>query len=418
MKPTAVPRYASVAGAIVQLNVKLALKTPKREVAAWVRRKAEQLGPTYIKLGQFVSSRRDIFGEEVTTALASLRDNVAPARVDGVDDPRIDDFDPVPLASASIGQVHTATLRSNKRRIIAKITRPHVGTLIQQDLAFVRGALQVMQWCGMQNIDDTIDLVNNFESNVLEEVQMSREAANMRDFQEAYGELEGIKIPRLYENNNNNKKNNILIMEYVPSTSVLKFGDAKFKKEMAAKLMTFFVRQLVVEGLVHGDPHDGNMGVLPDGSLVLYDFGNVVRVSEQERQVLKEVLYYLVVRNKQGVIQSLKELGIQVLDEALLSKYIDLYIEYLQTIDFTKFTAGMLEDAPTHNMQLPLKLNDKIFRLIRVFGILEGTCKQLDPEFNYFDVLGPELLIDETFVMYKAQKDLMSLLPTLFGRRR
>lgn len=404
-------RYSKVLSTVIGLNARIITKVPKRDIAIWMRDKIEDLGPTYIKIGQFVSSRTDIFGSEVTDAFASLRDNIKPmsptesvvALQPLLESDEFKTIDITPFASASIGQVHHATLKDNTRAII-KIKRKDIDLQVKHDVEFLIGILNVLKFIHFENIQDTIDLVKDFEKTVMEEIDFEREINNIKLFSRVYKQRPNVIIPSVYSKLCNSST---IVMEYVESEDLSKFkGD---RKELAYRTMDTFIRQLIDDGIVHGDPHSGNIGVNKTGALVLYDFGNIIKLNQQERHILKEIIYYLLVGNKSGIITAVQTLGIKVLDEALLYKYIDLYIEYLKTIDISQF--AIIQQGP--QVKLPLKLTEKVFKLIRVYGILEGTCKELDPKFNYFDLLPSymtDIFFDEDFILYKASSDLQSLM--------
>jgi predicted unusual protein kinase regulating ubiquinone biosynthesis (AarF/ABC1/UbiB family) len=125
---------------------------------------------------------------------------------------------------------------------------------------------------------------------------------------------------------------------------------------------------------------------------------------------MKEMIYQLLVGNNRGVSDTLKKLGVRVLDEASLDAYIDLYRDYMRTIDVKSMQQIMSTSATS---EIPLQLTDKFVRLIRVYGMLEGSCKAIFPEFNYFDLLDnyiDDLFFDEEFMMYKVSEDVRTLM--------
>lgn len=403
-------RYARTVSTVIEFNAKTVNNVPKKELAQWLSVRMESLGPTYIKIGQFMSSRKDIFGDEYVEAFASLRDRVRPMDPSEVsyvfknslDMKEFKHVDPTPIASASIGQVHRGQLKNGKE-VIIKIRRPNVGTMIKEDTQFLLYILSLLKYLNLENIEDSIELINDFERNIIKEVDFRNELENLKKFRAMYKGNTTFVIPRVYSRLSSE---DAIVMEYVESKDVQTYtGD---KKVLANKLMDFFINQLITHGYIHGDPHPGNMGVTSSGAIVLYDFGNIITVSDGERQRLKELIYFLLLRNKDGVINSLQKLGIKVLDVQEMYNYIDLYIEYLQTIDISKLSKT---HGPT--VKLPLKFTDKVFRLVRVYGALEGACKELDKNFNYFDLLSNyigDIFMDEEFIRFKVVADTSSLL--------
>lgn len=398
-------KYSRTLSTLVKLNVKLATNVPKPQIARWLSTEFEALGPTYIKIGQFISSRKDIFGDEFSNELSSLRDKVAQINEQdlrtildqNLDMSKFKHIDKVPIASASIGQVHRATLKNGKH-VIVKVKRPNVDAIIKEDVQFLLSTLSLMSFFNMENIQSSIDLLTDFEKNIMNEVDFKHEVENMKKFHKLYHDDRNIIVPYVYKSLSND---NVIVMDYIDSNSILDYqGD---KKKLSLRLMDFFVSQLVEYGAIHGDPHAGNMGITADGAIVLFDFGSVIYISNKDRLRMKELVYQLLVNNKKGVVATLKNLGIKIKDESALTSYIDSYINYMRTIDIS-----ILQSSHNPSSKLPLQLTDDLFRLIRVYGILEGTCKDLNPKFNYFDVLQnyiTDILLDEDFIMYKIATD-------------
>lgn len=399
---------------LFELNVKLALKTPKRDLGKWVSTKLQDLGPTYIKIGQFMSSRKDIFGGEFVSELSKLRDKVNPMEThefyqtinEHLDTSQFKFIDPVPLASASIGQVHKAKLLNGKD-VIVKVKRPGIADMIKDDIKFIHNVLSILQMFRLENVEDSIDMINDFEKNVLNEVNFDLEMKHLQRYLEIYKSNEGVTIPRLYKKLSSQY---VIVMEYVPSQNIYEYDGNR--KNMSYRLMDVFISQLIMHGLVHGDPHAGNIGYDESkDSIVLYDFGNVIEIEDIERQRMKELIYQLVIGNKTAVMGLLTKLDMKILDKKLMSEYIDKYIDYLKTIDISQ-----LKSSNGPSIKLPLKFSDKVFRLVRTYGIMEGICKDLNPKFNYFDLLFNyinELILDEQFLVYKASNDLTSVLDSL-----
>lgn len=405
---------------VVQLNWKILRKAPKKDIAQWMSKELENLGPTYIKVGQFISTRRDIFGKDISEEFANLRDNVSPLtpeEVNSVIKPLLDNkvitgIVPKPLASASIGQVHKGIIE-NKHRVVIKIRRPNIEKDIKKNISFLVQVLSVLQVVDtIPNIDDTVEILRDFEVGILKEVDFQNEVNNILLFRSIYKDSEDIYIPRVYKRYCNS---DVIVMENVPSMSVTAYtGD---RAKLARTILQSFIEQLIQTGTVHGDPHPGNIGVLQDGRIVLYDFGNVVHINYEDRQYLKELIYYLLVSNKSAIITTLKRLQITITNERDMNSYIDAYIDYMKTLDINKInpaniSASMGSTDGSMNNRMPFKLTGNFFRLLRVFGALEGLCKELDPKFNYFDVLQnyvSDILFDQDFIVYKTRADFISL---------
>jgi predicted unusual protein kinase regulating ubiquinone biosynthesis (AarF/ABC1/UbiB family) len=378
-------------------------------LGSWLVNEFQQLGPTYIKIGQFISSRKDIFGTDFSLCFDVLRDRVNPIPKIDIDELLLPVKDALfvedkHMASASIGQVHKAKSKKSGKELIVKIKRPNIEKTIHDDLDFLKNVVQLMINFDFYNAKNTMVMLKEFEEYLLQEVDFELEAQNLKLFYDTYAVAldQKVKIPYFVSKLSSK---DIIVMEYVFDIGLDNYnGD---KKAAARMLMNFFIKQLVDYGVIHGDPHKGNIGITPDGRVILYDFGSIITFDKEERYVLKELVYMLIVGNKSGIMKLLTKLGVEIVDREALNIYIDKYIQYMRTIDINVF-----KTIQTDNFELPLKLNGKVFRLLRVYGILEGICKELDPEFNYFDLFDDyvtSLALDEDFLVYKMKQDMITM---------
>jgi predicted unusual protein kinase regulating ubiquinone biosynthesis (AarF/ABC1/UbiB family) len=426
---------------LAQLVARSAIARQQPQLTArWLAARLDRLGPTYIKLGQFAAARKDIFGPEVAGELAALLDRATPVPPERMAValqsvmarfPRVAHIEAEPLATASIGQVHEGRL-SDGTRVVVKVKKPDVEQQIRTDLRFLELVARVAPLLSRDarsqagNKQGLAEVLADVKDNLLAETDFLREASNLRDFYARYSEAPDfagtVVIPRVYLALSDDS---CIVMEYVASAG-LRFKSAAEARDFARRLMAFFVRQLLDGGILHGDPHAGNIGTVAAAGrasagaggtmIVLYDFGSVVRIDERERFVIKELVYLLIARNKYGVAQLLPQLGVTVLSREGLYQYIDAYIEYMQTIDFTRIRALYQPGAA-----LPFRLEGKVLRIVRAFGIVEGVCKGLDADFNYFALLDTYLetaLLDDAFLMHKAGQDAarLSRLPDVLFR--
>lgn len=399
----------------LELNTKLRIqKTPPKELGRWLANRVQHLGPTYVKIGQFISSRSDIFGEDFSEQFVNLRDQVPPMHkheskkiLSSIKSKNnfIASIEESPLASASIGQVHKAK-DSKGNDLLVKIKRSNIQDIVHKDLEFLRSLFTIAQLASVKNMTPTMTIFDDFEIFLKQEISFKLEQQNLVRFFSLYMPEFGaafLKVPRIVRNTSDD---DVIIMEYIHNEGCFDAyqGD---RPELAKQLMRFFIRQLVQYGFLHGDPHKGNMGITTDNKIVLYDFGNVIEISEEERNLLRELIYMLVLGNKQGIVNILTKLGVTIVDKTLVYDYIEKYIEYMKTIDIKVFQ-GMYTPTTT----LPLQFSGKIIRILRVYGTLEGICKELDPTFNYFQLLDDkvmDLAMDVSFVDYKVRKDIMLL---------
>jgi predicted unusual protein kinase regulating ubiquinone biosynthesis (AarF/ABC1/UbiB family) len=359
-----------------------------RAMARTLRTRLVALGPTYVKIGQFVSSREDVFGAAAVVELQGLQDDVPPFAYEHVDRllrespafASLTDVSSEPVAAASIAQVHTARLLrgSSTRTVALKVKRPRVGATMEGDLAMLRGVLGLLTRLGVKNLDGALRVLTDFRDLLREELDFEEEARRCTRFHEAYRGLPGVRVPRAYAELSTS---DVIVMDYVPSdriAHVVKTWRARDKKLLAARIMSLFVEQAMCGHMVHGDPQPGNLGVRADGTIVMYDFGSSVTLSRKRRVLLKLLISQLVSRDHGRALRSMQGLGVSVIDEELSLRYMAMYSDYIVTLDVSKFATD--EPRP------PFVLSKVLLRLMRVFGTLEGVCKQLDPAFDYMAV--------------------------------
>lgn len=378
----------------------------RKSIAAWLCTKLPELGPTYVKIGQFVSSRRDIFGSELSDGMRDMQDNIPRMTIESVRgtiaacaklDGAISRLDDVPIASASIAQVHTATLHDG-RSVVLKVRRPGLHATIRRDLGLLRGIVNVLDAVGAPEAKHSRRVIEDFVSTLVKETDFRAEIDNIKAFRRLYANRRDVVIPAVHEAL---CTDDVIVMDNVPSTRVLSYdGDRAI---LAYRLMSLFLGQVLYRGgIIHGDPQPGNIGVTPEGKIVLYDFGNAIRVSEPYRVRLKLAVFSLVYNNAGDAISALRALGVRVNDEAAAGRYIAMYAKYVRTIDLSVFDIGT-------DRAMPFALTDRLMRITRVFGLLEGVCKRLDDDFDYLSLAAVSwdaFLLDPDFVAAKGTLDL------------
>lgn len=422
-------RHTRLMSSIVELQTRFAMRQSQSQIGAWLCRRISTLGPTYIKMGQFISTRSDIFGKEFTQPFVTLRDRVDRmsrdellAQMQHFVDLRklMIEFDDEPLASASIAQVHKARLRNGKQ-VAIKVRRPGIEDIVKHDLDFIKSILNVLLNISKvgpnsESANHLREFILDFEASIKEEIDFNNEMHNMSAFHNAYNGKEDVVIPKVFKGLCGS---DVLVMEYVPSMDVQNFkGD---KRALAEKMMNIFVGQLLYKGIIHGDPHPGNLGITSDNKLVIYDMGNVIYISPKERQQLKDLIYQLLLGNKEMIAETLEALDMQVTDRKALYKYIDVYINYMKTIDFKALNKAINELQPNGAVEPPIKFPNKFVRLFRTYGIMEGICKELYHGFNYFDLLDTYIdgiFLDDEFLLYKAAADTNKLFDGFFKPRQ
>ena len=275
------------------------------EVAAEAKSLAddlEQLGPTFVKLGQLLSTRPDLLPPAYLTALARLQDKVEPFAFSEVErivaeelgvriSKAFAQFDPAPLAAASLGQVHRAQLRSG-RRVAVKVQRPGVREQIIQDLdalAEIGGFIDAHTEVGEQY--EFARMIEEFRRSVLRELDYIQEGGHLVVFKRNLASFDRLVVPVPIEDYTTSR---VLTMEYVPGTKITALSRAVLLEIDGARLVddlyAAYLKQVLVDGFFHADPHPGNILLTEDGRLALLDLGMVARVTPRVQDALLQVL--------------------------------------------------------------------------------------------------------------------------------
>ena len=375
---------------------------PKKDFGKWLRKALDGSGPTYIKIGQFISNRPDVFSKELAQDLAPLRDNVTPFDFEQVRDKipkEVSNVDPKPIASASIAQVHRATL--NKKPVVLKIKRPGIELQIKEDLQLVKTGVSFLNRIPGFDMTSIMPWLKEFEQGLLSELDFRRELMNIAMFRDMYRDRTDVKIPRPYSRLSTN---DVIVMDYTPSTQVTR----PFKAE---RLINLFLEQLLYEGVIHGDLHTGNLGLDKD-AIVLYDFGNIIQITPQYKTAIQDFVYGVQTENVDAVLDNMIRMGMIVRDRDVTKIFIKQYFEYLRTLDLRSFQINSPEMREKAS-KIPVELDTTTLVILRTYSLLEGLCKELDPEFSYQRIIQRNvemLFLDIDYILYRIQNDSPRLL--------
>ncbi|MEE8408339.1 MAG: AarF/UbiB family protein [Myxococcota bacterium] len=373
----------------------------------------EDLGPTFIKFGQVLSTRPDILPPGFAETLASLQDNCpAMPRGDaelavreGLGRP-IDDlfreFDHEPIASASIAQVHRAVTHDGDE-VAVKIQRPGIRARILKDLDLLAYLARLVEAIVEESgLVAPQDIVEQFESVLLGELDFEREAAMLRLF---HANLEGkdraYVVPRVYDELSSRT---VLSMEFVRGANMTDLGPEYDKKKVVENLFSASFDQLFVDGVFHGDPHPGNAFVLPDNRLVLLDFGCVGQVSFATRETLVALVVSITTRDAETVARLLYRVGVPServsltrLRDACASLF-DSYLRDTTTLANVEASA-LLRDLFDLAARFGIRLPSEYALMARASVTTEGVIRKLDPDLAVLEAIGPYMkrLIEEQF---------------------
>lgn len=377
-----------------------------------IRLVLEDLGPTFVKLGQLASTRSDLLPESIIQELVKLQDQVPPfppaaARSileedlgEPVED-MFERFDDTPVAAASIGQVHLGRLKSGEE-VAIKIQRPGAMQTITRDLSILRdltiSAEKRWVWAKRYQM---VRLVEEFSKSLLAEMDYSREGRNTEKIALQFQNDSHIFIPRIYWQQTSSR---VLTMEYVEGVALSQRELLqKFDmKRIAKRFVNAMLHQMFIEGFFHADPHPGNLLVRKDGSLAFLDFGMVGRLSEDMKDHLSGLIIALMRKNTDSMIRAILHLGLVPDDHDMeeLRRDLDALREEYYDIPFAEIGIGKaLNDlfgvAQRHAIVMPPDLT----LLGKSLLTMEGVIQKLDPALSIIDMAEPfgRKLVKERF---------------------
>lgn len=411
------------------LNWKLWRGEDLRQTGSWLKNQLVELGPAFIKIGQFVSTRSDILPKELNAELKLLQDSIVPipfAEIQSVlheeygnlYDSVFDHFEEEPIATASIGQVHRAVLKQGNKNVVVKIQKPYIGDQIRSDVKILKRICEVFANMGQARAVEFQNILQQYEDFLTGELDYIKEQEHMVQFRNLLQDIT-VVIPEPYTEFTTSR---VLVMEDVPSTKVTDFVNStdllvgKTREQIADEVMDLFLYQIIMCGVVHCDPHPGNIGINEDGQIVLYDFGNVAYLGDNFRanvQQLVVAVYQKDVDEFLDILLQMKILQVQDPIEILEMKSFFVYLfEYLEEVDFQKLRASVLENDVIQQSKSRVKIDPQFISLFRVFSLLDGTCLALNPSFSYLPLLQPyfeDVFKDFEFIDYRIRRDVKKI---------
>ena len=358
---------------IVETRVKWKFRpSARRTIAQKTRQDLTDLGPTFVKIGQYISTREDLFPVEIVEEFSSLQDNVQPFEWVPEDGLAITDIDPQPIAAASLGQVHMC--KYNGKTCVVKVLRPGVREQVQEDLKNLLMITKMLEIINPVGSRDLSIFIRELETMLQMETDYELEAQNTRNFRKNFSDTDWVIVPDVYYSTKN-----ILVMEYVPSEKITE-AKGYSGKSLAWALTKSQIMQVLKTGFFHGDPHPGNVGVV-QGKLVYYDFGMVSEITIKQKKTLMALLFAITNENEEQILSILNNLGIVSSDPTGLRSFVRFFLEYIKKNEITD-TEEIV--AIKNN---PLKVSGSFFYLIRSFGLIEGISKKLDPTYKSSELL-------------------------------
>lgn len=387
--------------------------------AKWLKERLISLGPTYVKIGQFISTRPDVFDSDVVAEMQTMQDAVPSFHASVVKDiiredlgvpvhEMFADFEDVPIASASISQVHRAKLRCNGNKVVVKVQRPFIRDYFDSDfksIGSVLDFLDVVVGSSNRQIKDTKMVVDECYNFMYQELSFQQEVKNMLAYQKALKLMDAdyehdndnnddddrnprirVRIPRIYKSMCTDR---VITMEYMPSNKMNTSSDVRH----STQVMQFFMQTIIKHGIIHGDPHPGNIGYVPGTNLVvMYDLGQMVKLDPVFMRSVKPLMFSIYDRDVKHISKLLVESRTLIptspkFQESQLYPFITQLIQYFENVDFAEFKMSMMQSTILATDLQNFRINPQLIMTMRSLALLEGTCKNIDPSFSYFDAI-------------------------------
>jgi len=369
-----------------------------------VRMAMEELGPSFIKMGQILSTRPDLLPVEFILELEKLQDHVPPFEYTQVEmiietelgtqlDNILKDFEEASLASASIGQVHRARLADGEE-VVVKIQRPDIRKTVEVDLEIMLHLATLMErhlegW----EIQRPTKIVEEFAQTLEKELDYTIEASHMERFAMQFLNDSNVYVPKVYREASTSR---ILTMEYIDGIkaseiALLEEADLD-RSEIARRGLDLIMKQIFVHGFFHADPHPGNIFILPDNVICYLDFGMMGRIGRESRENFADLVMNIVRRDERKITEALLRLTVSEEEpdrhtlERSVSEFMDLHFNRpLKELDLGKLLHQLLDMVAKHRLSVPPDL----FLMIKALSTVEGLGKLLNPDFDVTEQAAP-----------------------------
>jgi predicted unusual protein kinase regulating ubiquinone biosynthesis (AarF/ABC1/UbiB family) len=373
------------------------------------------LGPSYIKLGQWLSSRADLLPQPYLDVLEKLQDDVLPEPFSDVR-PTLEKelgpledifeyFDTSAISGASLGQVYRA--KHKEKDVVVKISRPNIEETIGQNIYILRKLLPFATRFIDENLRFSAEgMLSQFIETVYEEMDYTIEAKNLIQIKNNLKEDKSVIIPKVYLDRTSR---HVITMEYLPGTKVTDIRTLNQNNIDRAKLVyrihRLFFKMLLRHSIFHADPHPGNISVTSNGTIILYDFGMVGRLDDETRRKLVRLYLGLVDKDPVRTTDVLIELGTleTSVDRRLVEKGLELSIQSLHGKKVDRMEVKALQDLANKTLsRFPFRLPKNLALYMRMASILEGIYHYHDVKFQFVRVLvsllEEEGLIKEAYI--------------------
>ncbi len=391
-------RFGRPAGQLEPLADTQAESTARR-----FRRLLDELGPTFVKLGQILSTRADLLPAEFVAELRLLQDSASPipleqvrAQMEAAFGQPVEELfasvEPVPLAAASIAQVHRARTRGGDD-VVVKVQRPGITAQVNADLAVLRALARLLEATVEETgISSPVGIVEEFDKAIHEELDFVHEAANVRAFAATHAARPALRIPRVFDELTTST---VLTLEYLDGSRLVQADLSPERRQALAKVVVdASFQQLFVDGLFHADPHPGNFLLLPGDVVGLLDFGLVGRLTRAMQETLVLLSVAVALKDSDSVARLLYRMGapdtranlagFRADVETLLQTHLPT-ARTLAEVDTRHLLTDLLDLAVKYRIRIPREYA----LLSRAAVAVEGLLRQLAPDLDILAVSLP-----------------------------
>jgi ubiquinone biosynthesis protein len=374
----------------------------------------EELGPTFVKFGQIMSTRTELLPPELIEELKKLQDHAKPLAFSEVREvieqnfPNADEWfwkiDENPVASASIAQVHSAILKDGTK-VALKVQRPGIGELIETDIGILQSMAERIETVFPETrVYNPVGMVNDFAHQIRKELDFTRDGRNADRMARNFRDVSGIRFPKIYWEYSSPQ---IMVMDYIEGVriddpdAIAAMGHDPHK--IGVNGFHAYLKMIFEDGFFHGDPHPGNLLVTKEGDIVFLDFGIVGILRPEKRQHFINLLFALVNDDIELMLRSLEGFGIVINESDREALRDDLYIMMhdfgsgmqesggggeVSQFNFRLVVTELTESMRRYRLKVPMNL----MLLLKVFMMVLDIGVRLDPEFNFGKEITPYLM--------------------------
>ncbi len=368
------------------------------------------LGPVYIKLGQWLSSRADILPQPYLEELAKLQDSVPAAPFEQVKpiiekdlgpiNQTFDEIDPNCISGASLGQVYRGTI--SDQQIVIKVKRPGIEKIVKEDIKVLKKILPL----ALRFVDSNLRysakaMLSQFIETIHEEMDYTNESENLKKIKHDMEKSNKVVVPSVYDDYSSK---NVLTMEYLPGIKVTNVESLDEKgidrQKLVIDVHKVFFTMLLRHSIFHADPHPGNISVTDDGKLILYDYGMVGRLDNETRLRLIRLYLALVEKDPPRTVNAMNDLGMLTPDfnRSVIEKGIELTVRAMHGKKPDEIEVESLMELANKTMsKFPFILPKNLALYMRMASIIEGIYKTHKVDFKFVKVV-KEILEEESLI--------------------